>query len=91
LKSGLWRAQIIPASDCFKRVTKPFTTTNINNIFSVSDVSRLKVGDVSETISVPMNRVMVGAEMVPETSPIFNLLPPLMDKEDFINLKYITY
>jgi hypothetical protein len=37
------------------------------------------------TIFVPIKALMVGKEMVPETSEIFNQLTWLIAREDFIN------
>jgi hypothetical protein len=45
-----------------------------------------KITDVSGTISVSITAVLMGTDMVPETSVIFNQLTRLVAREDFINV-----
>jgi hypothetical protein len=55
---------------------------------AISCVSWLKITDVSGTISVPIIiALMMGTEMIPETSVIFNQLRWLIAREDFIGVE----
>jgi hypothetical protein len=59
---------------------------------AVSCFNKLKLTDVSGTISVPIRResevsdaLRMGTEIVPETSASFSFLTQLIAREDFIN------
>jgi len=53
---------------------------------AISHVSFLKTANISGIISVTIIRaLMMGTEMVPETSAVFNELTWLIAREDFTN------